>query len=86
MTQTRDQIEQRKRDITVFIEQSVQQVREGRMVTLHHLDDEVASLCDAAVTLPPVDAKHVQPLMAEMIGKLEQLSAALQDYQRKGAR
>lgn len=86
MAQTREQIETRMRDITAFIEQSADSVRAGRMVTLHHLDDEVAALCDAAITLPPADAKTVQPLMATMIGKLEELSSALQDFQRKGSR
>lgn len=86
MAQTRDQIETRMREITDFIGDAAQSVREGKMVVLHHLDDEVAALCDAAVSLPPADAKMVQPLMAAMIGKLEDLSRALQDYKSgKGA-
>ncbi len=80
MTQTREQIETRMREITDFIGDATQSVREGKMVTLRHLDDEVAALCDAAVSLPPAEAKAVQPRMAEMIGKLEALSDALQAY------
>ena len=80
MTRTREQIETRMRELTDFIGEATQSVREGKMVSLHHLDDEVAALCDAAVSLPPADAKAVQPSMAGMIGKLEALSDALQAY------
>lgn len=80
MTETRAQIETRMRDLTVFISQSAQQVRGGKMVSLHHLDDEVASLCDAALALPPAEAGQVQPVMAEMIGQLEDLANALKEY------
>jgi hypothetical protein len=87
MTQTREQIETRMRELTAFIAQSAQTVREGRLVTLHHLDDEVAALCDAAVALPPAEAKEIQPAMAGMIAQLEDLANALQDYrtQKGGA-
>ncbi len=82
MTISRDQIESRMRDITAFIEQSTQTVRGGRMVVLHHLDDEVAALCDAAIALPPADATKIQPLMAAMIGRLEELASALQEFRK----
>jgi len=80
MTQNREQIKARMRELTDFIAQSARTVREGQMVTLHHLDDEVASLCDAALALPPAEAKDVQPAMAGMIAQLEELAKALQAY------
>jgi hypothetical protein len=83
MSHTREQIETRMRELTDFISQSAQSVREGRMVTLHHLDDEVAALCDAAIALPPVEAKHIQPVMAGMIAQLEALAGALEEYRRQ---
>ncbi len=79
---SRDQIETRMRDITAFIEQSTQSVRAGKMVTLRHLDDEVAALCDAAVSLPPAEAALVQPMMSAMIARLEELAQSLKDFQQ----
>lgn len=83
MTDTRQQIETRMREITVFIAEATQTVRGGKIVTLHHLDDEVASLCEAAVALPPQEAGLLQDMMSEMINKLEDLASALQEYQEK---
>lgn len=80
MIQTSEQIQTRMRELTDFISQSAQSVREGRMVTLHHLDDEVAALCDAALALPPAEAKQIQPSMAGMIAQLEDLARALEQY------
>lgn len=77
----REQIETRMRDLTNFIAQAADRVRAGEMVTLTHLDDEVASLCDQSIALPPHDALQVQPVMAEMIGTLEELARALKEYQ-----
>lgn len=87
MTYTREQIETRMRELTDFIAQAAQSVRDGRMVALTHLDDEVAALCDAAIALPPAEAKQVQRPMAGMIAQLEDLARALQDYrdQKGGA-
>lgn len=82
MEQNREQIETRMRELTDFIMQSAQSVRAGKMVTLHHLDDEVSALCDAALALPPMEAKLVQPHIARMIEQLDELSNALQDYRK----
>lgn len=83
MTYDREQIETRIRELTDFIAQSAQMVREGRMVALTHLDDEVAALCDAALALPPAEAKQIQPFMAAMIAGLEDLARALEEYRNK---
>ena len=77
----REQIETRMRDLTNFITQASDAVRAGQMVKLTHLDDEVASLCDQSVALPPQEAAQIQPVMAEMIGSLEELARALKEYQ-----
>lgn len=82
MTQSRDQIETRLDELTAFIEEAAASVQDGKMVGLHHLDDEIAGLCDAAVALPPNEAARVQPKMATMIKRLEELANALKDYQQ----
>lgn len=86
MTQTREQIETRMRELTDFIADATEQVQSGKMVSLHHLDDEVAAICDSAVALPPAEAARVQPGIAAMIGKLEELAKALEAFQQGGAR
>ena len=76
-----EDIQARMRDICDFILSSAAQVDSGEMVNLAGLDDDVASLCERALALPPEEAAQVQPLMAEMISNLERLGQALRDYQ-----
>lgn len=82
MTET-DDIMTRMRDICDFIADATAKVDSREIVNLAGLDDDVASLCDRTVSLPPDNAALVQPLMAEMIGNLDRLGAALRDYQAR---
>ena len=77
----KEQIETRLTEITAFIIESTEKVEGGEMVDLSGLDDEIASLCERTVALPPEMAQAVQPTMAEMIAQLEKLGAALKNYQ-----
>ena len=79
----KDDIQNRMLEISAFIDDANGHITKGEMVDLTGLDDEVASLCDRTVALPPQDAVTIQPLMAEMISKLEVLSQSLQDFQNK---
>jgi iron-sulfur cluster repair protein YtfE (RIC family) len=67
--------------LTDFIIDAGHQVRSGNMVNLTGLDEKVARVCDRTLALPPAQATKMQPVMAEMIGHLEDLSNALRDYQ-----
>jgi hypothetical protein len=78
---THEEIQKRLGELCQFITDSIQTVESGTMVDLSGLDEEVASICDHVVTLPPAEATQTQPLMAEMIGNLEKLGEALQKYQ-----
>lgn len=87
MTEKED-IQTRMQDICDFIASSTMEVNTGKMVNLAGLDDDVAALCERTIALPPEDAMQVQPLMADMISKLELLGEALREYQdraRSGA-
>jgi hypothetical protein len=55
-------------------------VRGGKMMDLGNLDRDIGDLCIRAVSLPPLEARDLQPLMAEMIGNLERLGIALKDF------
>jgi hypothetical protein len=66
--------------LNVFIQDAEITVRGGTMADLSGLDKEVAVICTKAVSLPPDDARSVQPLMATLIRNLERLSIALVEY------
>lgn len=76
-----DDITQRLQELTTFIEEAHKQLKEGEVVNLSLLDDEVGELCDQTLQLKPQEAVKVQPVMADMINKLEKLGVALKDYQ-----
>ena len=63
-----------------FIIDAEGSVRGGKMMNLGNLDKEIADLCMKAVSLPPAEARDLQPLMADMIGNLERLGEALKDF------
>lgn len=76
----------RMQDLIHFIEDASESVRSGVMTDLQGLDEEVASLCDRTISLPPEQALEVQPLMAEMISRLEDLGRALKEFQDQHAK
>lgn len=77
-----EDIQNRMMELTDFITETDRQVREGTLTDLSGLDDEVASLCDRALALPPAQAAGIQPFMAKMISSLESLAQALDVFQR----
>lgn len=76
-----DQIVDRLTQLTTFIETANMQLAKGEVVNLSHLDSEVDDLCNQTTSLPPTDIVKVQPVMANMISKLEELGLALKDFQ-----
>jgi hypothetical protein len=67
--------------LTNFIEEAQIKLQQGEIINLSHLDGEVAELCNEILQLPPQDATQVQPIMGNMISKLEELGLALKDFQ-----
>lgn len=76
-----DEITNKLEAITNFIEQAQIKLQQGEVIDLTHLDGEVAQLCNDTLQLPPADAQRIQPIMGNMISKLEELGTALQDFQ-----
>jgi hypothetical protein len=68
--------------LTQFIEEALTKLQNGEVVDLSHLDAKVAQLCEETLKLPPEEAVKVQPVMGDMISKLETLGLALQDFQK----
>ncbi|MEM6781597.1 MAG: hypothetical protein AAF569_07015 [Pseudomonadota bacterium] len=82
MSDNPQDIKTRMQELTSFVVQANDTINAGQMVDLQGLDDEVASLCDRTLALPPQQAADIQPLMAEMISKLEELGRSLETFQQ----
>lgn len=64
-----------------MIEQAIAQVQGGEMIDLAGLDDEVQAVCEAAETPALEEMEIVDEKMDQMIGKLEELSDALENFE-----
>ena len=78
-----DQITARMNELSAFIERAQEQLQQGEIVDLTHLDSEVAKLCDLTLRMKAADAMKVQPTMADMIAKLENLGQDLKNFQNQ---
>jgi hypothetical protein len=74
------EIREKMEQINQFIIDCDLKVRRGTMVDVRGLDKEIATICTRATALSPTHARDLQPLMAEMIGNLEQLGLSLKNY------
>ncbi len=77
----KDSIETRLKAQIDIIEQALIDINHGDVGDLEGLDDEVESICDDIKKLPHDIAQSTEPLMLEMIGKLEKLAVVLQEHQ-----
>lgn len=76
-----DQIVTKLEELTRYIENAQVKLQEGEVINLSHLDGEVAQLCEETLQLLPEEATRVQPVMSNMISRLEELGLALKDFQ-----
>ncbi|NQZ14957.1 MAG: hypothetical protein HRT94_09070 [Alphaproteobacteria bacterium] len=77
---TKEQIIQQLQDVSETIDQAQNDIAAGLVRDLSHLDNHVAQICNDIVNLSPEDAAQVQPIMADMISKLEALASSLQTF------
>jgi len=78
----KDQLIAELNRLSAFIEDAQIKLGEGKVLNLSHLDSEVETVCQEIVKLPPKQAQDVQPVMADMISKLETLGISLQEFQK----
>lgn len=81
---TAEAIERDLRKQIGIIGEAITRVRAGVLMNISDVEQEVARLCMDINKLPPGEAQTLESSMAEMIGKLEDLAAALSDFQEKG--
>lgn len=77
---TKDQILKRLEEIVVTINTAHDDISSGVVKDLSSMDQEVTKICADIVKLEPTDATQVQPIMADMISRLEGLAQSLQSF------
>lgn len=82
---TKDQVIKRLEEITETINKAQADVSAGIVQDLSFMDEEVASICGDILKLKPEDAAAVQPIMADMISRLEGLAQSLQSFKEQFA-
>ncbi|GJL84387.1 MAG: hypothetical protein DHS20C02_01620 [Micavibrio sp.] len=75
--------EERFHELTTFVEDALTKVKSNEMPDLSNLDERVSGLCSDIEAADDETTARVQPMMAEMIGKLDELALALSEYQQK---
>jgi len=80
---TKDQIIEKLSTLITLIDQAQIDIDAGRVRDLSAMDHDVAKVCDDIVALPPEQAQEVQPVMADMITRLEKLAGSLQSFKVK---
>ncbi len=75
--------EERFQELTGFVEDALTKVKGDEMPDLSNLDERVSGLCSDIESADDETTARVQPMMAEMIGKLDELALALTEYQAK---
>lgn len=66
--------------LNAYIIEAEASVLGGKMVDMGSLDKDIGILCNHVISLPPLEARDLQPLMADMIGNLERLGVSLKDF------
>ncbi len=67
-------------NMILLVEGADRKVREGVIVDMNSLESDVAALCARVTQSDPVLARAVQPLMADLITRLDQLVVSLDDF------
>ena len=73
---------ERLQELIEFIEKANHSMDEGAVPSLGNLDQTVALLCSDVEKSEPEIARQAQPLMAQMITKLDELAVKLQNLQQ----
>lgn len=76
----KDQIIARLNQTIDTIIQAQNDVAAGKVKDLSFMDKDVAVICNDIMKLNPDEAAQIQPIMADMITRLEQLASDLQAY------
>ena len=75
------ELEEKLKNTQQVIVTAKHKLADGKFTALPTLNDDVAAICDAVITLPSKEAKKLLPLIADMMEELEHLENALRQYQ-----
>ncbi len=85
VTMTVEAIEKDLRKQIAVIGEAVSRVKAGVIMNINEVEEQVAQICARIGSLSQEDGQKLEQSMAEMIGKLEDLAAALSEFQNKGS-
>ncbi len=80
---TVESIEKELRKQIGIIAEATSHVKTGIIMNINDVEKKVALICATISTLTPEEGERLESSMAEMIGKLEELAAALSEFQGK---
>ncbi len=78
-----DELKQRFEDLIAYINKANEDVLSDKVGELTELDKDVTALCRDVESAEPELARDIQPLMAEMISKLDELAQSLTEFQQR---
>lgn len=67
-------------DIKEIIDNTSETLKSGHVTDITHIENMVVSLCEETLNLPKKEAVKVQPIMGEIISKLDTLANELKDF------
>lgn len=76
-----DNLPARIQNLIDRIEQAIEQVRNGEIINLDDLDEEVSRVCEDAHEPAPEETEEVDEKMDLMIASLERLSQVLDEFE-----
>jgi hypothetical protein len=75
-----DDIKTRFEDLIRFIDDRIFEAQANKPVDLGTLDQTVSKLCKEIERLKPEKARELQPFVAQMITKLDELGASIAEF------
>lgn len=78
-----DNIHRKLREQTVLIDHAIEETRRDGIVDMSTIEKEVFRICARINALPPEKAETLEPVMAEIIGRLEMLAVELYEFQKR---
>lgn len=70
---------------TALIAHAAEKAHENELVDIGDLNRNIDAICGHAAALEPDEAHKIEADMAAMIGKLEELGAALVEFKKRAA-
>lgn len=78
-----ENLRKRFEDLIAYIIKANEDVLDGRIRRLNDLDQNIEKLCQDTLATEAIIAKQMQPLMGEMISRLDELASNLKEFKKQ---